>query len=245
MAIFEPLASPNHWRPSPLAGGPFAGLQGGAVASLLTAEIEALAEQRKWGRAICSTAWFLRPTPMADMRTQLAVVTEGGRVSVIDNTLWPVNEDQPCATVRVTLSRERAIEVPGLDRTDRRSRRSHPVPSAHGASGPGPSMVHGRHGGARRRWRGVVSAQPPDHRRRRAACRRAWTCGLDPWHCASAAERGGRSQSEPDGSVVPAAPRGRGSVSVPRPAGRPRPGSVSAAAPCSTSTAKSAAFRCR
>src|SRR5437762_6974501 len=114
MAIFEPLAAPNHWRPSPLAGGPFAGLQGGAVASLLTAEVEALAESRNWGSAISSTAWFLRPTPMADLRTQLAVVTEGGRVSVVDNTLWPLDEDQPCATVRVTLSRERAVEVPGF-----------------------------------------------------------------------------------------------------------------------------------
>jgi hypothetical protein len=36
------------------------------------------------------------------------VVSEGG-VSVIDNTLWPANEQQPCATVRVTLSRERAV----------------------------------------------------------------------------------------------------------------------------------------
>jgi hypothetical protein len=33
---------------------------------------------------------------------------------VIDNTLWSANEDQPCATVRVTLSRERAVEVPGF-----------------------------------------------------------------------------------------------------------------------------------
>jgi acyl-Coa thioesterase superfamily protein len=114
MAIFEPLAAANRWRPSPLAGGPFAGLQGGAVASLLTAEVEALAEARKWGTAIGSSAWFLRPTPMTDLRTQLAVVTEGGRVSVVDNTLWPANEDQPCATVRVTLSRERAIDVPGF-----------------------------------------------------------------------------------------------------------------------------------
>ncbi|MEH2525058.1 MULTISPECIES: hypothetical protein [unclassified Bradyrhizobium] len=113
MAIFEP-AGPNRWQPTTLAAGPFAGLQGGAVASLLTAEIEALADQRKWGTAIASSAWFLRPTPMTILRTGLSVVTEGGRVSVIDNTLWPVNEDQPCATVRVTLSRERAVEVPGF-----------------------------------------------------------------------------------------------------------------------------------
>jgi hypothetical protein len=113
LAIFEPLG-PNRWQPMPHAAGPFAGLQGGAVASLLTAEIEALADQRKWGAAISSSAWFLRPTPMAVLRTGLSVVTEGGRVSVIDNTLWPDGEDQPCATVRVTLSRERAVEVPGF-----------------------------------------------------------------------------------------------------------------------------------
>jgi hypothetical protein len=51
---------------------------------------------------------------MTELRTELSVLTEGGRVSVIDNTLWPANEDQPCATVRVTLSRERAVEVSGF-----------------------------------------------------------------------------------------------------------------------------------
>jgi hypothetical protein len=112
MAIFEP-AGPNRWQPK-LAAGPFAGLQGGAVASLLTAEVEALAEKRKWGTAISSSAWFLRPTPMTVLRTGLSVVAEGGRVSVIDNTLWPDGEDQPCATVRVTLSHERAVEVSGF-----------------------------------------------------------------------------------------------------------------------------------
>jgi Thioesterase-like superfamily len=112
--IFEPLGGANHWRPSALAAGPFAGLQGGAVASLLTAEVEALAGTRKWGTAVSATAWFLRPTPMTDLRTQLSVVSEGGRVSVVDNTLWPADEDRPCATVRVTLSRERAVEIPGF-----------------------------------------------------------------------------------------------------------------------------------
>jgi Thioesterase-like superfamily len=113
MAIFE-STGPNRWQPTALAAGPFAGLQGGAVASLLTAEIEALADRRNWGTAIASSAWFLRPTPMAPLRTALSVVTEGGRVSVVDNALWPAGEDQPCATVRVTLSRERAVEVPGF-----------------------------------------------------------------------------------------------------------------------------------
>jgi hypothetical protein len=113
LAIFESLGAPNQWQPSALAAGPFAGLQGGAIASLLTAEIEAIADERKWGTAVSVSAWFLRPTPMAALRTRLDVLTDGGRVSVIDNTLWPEGEDQPCATVRVTLSRERAVEVPG------------------------------------------------------------------------------------------------------------------------------------
>lgn len=114
MPIFEASHRPHHWTPSALAAGPFAGLQGGAVASLLTAEIEAQAASRNWGTAISASAWFLRPTPMTVLRTQLSVVSEGGRVSVVDNTLWPADEDQPCATVRVTLSRERAVEVPGF-----------------------------------------------------------------------------------------------------------------------------------
>jgi hypothetical protein len=104
MAIFERSSHLPRWTPSALAAGPFVGLQGGAVASLLTAEIEAQAGKRKWGTAISASAWFLRPTPMTDLRTELSVVSEGGRVSVIDNTLWPADEDQPCATVRVTLS---------------------------------------------------------------------------------------------------------------------------------------------
>jgi hypothetical protein len=102
LPIFEPLDAANHWRPSALAAGPFAGLQGGAVASLLTAEVEAIAAQRKWGTAVSVTAWFLRPTPMANLRTQLSVVTEGGRVSVIDNTLWPIDAEQPSDPVDPT-----------------------------------------------------------------------------------------------------------------------------------------------
>ncbi len=138
MAIFEPLGAPHRWQPSALAAGPFAGLQGGAVASLLTAEVEAVAGARNWGTAISAAAWFLRPTPMAELRTQFSVVIEGGRVSVVDNTLWPVGEEQPCATVRVTLSRERAVEVAGFrtPETDVIDPRRFPARAPH--------AVHGR-----------------------------------------------------------------------------------------------------
>ena len=151
MAIFEPLGAPNRWQPSALAAGPFSGLQGGAVAGLLTAEIEAVAAERKWGTAVSATAWFLRPAPMTDLRTELAVVTEGGRVSVIDNTLWPTGEAEPCATVRVTLSRERAVELPGFSGAAGRSRRSLAVSAAHPVGRPWPAVVHGCDGGAHRR----------------------------------------------------------------------------------------------
>lgn len=114
MAVFEPHGTPGHWRPTPLAAGPFAGLQGGAVAGLLTAEIEARAAEAGWGVAVSAAAWFLRPTPAVPLRTRIAPVHAGGRVSVVDNTLWPAGEAEPCATVRVTLLRERPIEVPGL-----------------------------------------------------------------------------------------------------------------------------------
>ncbi|GKQ51429.1 hypothetical protein BRSPCE3_22840 [Bradyrhizobium sp. Ce-3] len=138
LAIFEPTATPHHWKPAALAAGPFAGLQGGAVASLLTGEVEAMAGARNWGSAISASAWFLRPTPMAELRTRVAVVTEGGRVSVVDNTLWPAGEEQPCATVRVTLSRERPVDVPGFCRpaADRVDPTVFPLRSPH--------AVHGR-----------------------------------------------------------------------------------------------------
>jgi hypothetical protein len=113
MAIFEPGDAPGIWLPTPLAAGPFNGLQGGAVAGLLTAEIEAQARAEGLGVAVSAAAWFLRPTPMRPLRTRISVLRRGGRVSVIDNSLIPVGEDEPCATTRVTVAQERAIDVPG------------------------------------------------------------------------------------------------------------------------------------
>src|SRR5258706_9362989 len=151
LAIFETLADPNCWQPSALAAGPFAGLQGGAVASLLTAEVEALAEERKWGTAVAATAWFLRPTPMTNLRTQLAVLTEGGRVSVVDNTLWPDDEAQPSATVRVTLVARARGRFAGICRYIWRCAGPDPASCANPTGRPWPALVHGRHGGARGR----------------------------------------------------------------------------------------------
>lgn len=114
VAVFDFDSQSGTYGPSALASGPFVGLQGGAVAGLLTAEIEAQAAAQGWGSAVSAAAWFFRPTPKARLRTQVAVVRAGGRVAVVDNTLWPDGEAEPCATVRVTLARERAIAVPAF-----------------------------------------------------------------------------------------------------------------------------------
>jgi len=113
MSIFN-LLEPGHWQPSPLAAGPFNGLQGGAIAGLLTAELEALAADKGWGSAISVTTWFLRPTPVATLRTRATSVIEGGRVNVVDNMLYVEGEAAPCATARVTFIRERPLTLSNL-----------------------------------------------------------------------------------------------------------------------------------
>ncbi|WP_244486366.1 acyl-CoA thioesterase domain-containing protein [Bradyrhizobium viridifuturi] len=244
MAIFEPTATPHHWRPAALAAGPFAGLQGGAVASLLTAEVEAMANARNWGTAISASVWFLRPTPMAELRTHVTVVTEGGRVSVVDNTLWPAGEAQPCATVRVTLSRERAVEVHGFQAStaDPVDPMRFPLRSPH--------AVHGRswfmdamevRAGDDVAWfrmhHEVIADAGPLARVLGPA---DWTHGI--------------ARPVQDAVAIPIRTSrcscsgrraARGSASAPRPAGARRPGLASAAGSCSMSTARSAGSRCR
>ncbi|MEQ1499677.1 MAG: acyl-CoA thioesterase domain-containing protein [Novosphingobium sp.] len=113
MAIFEQGAEPANWQPTELARGPFSGLQGGAIAGLLSGEIERLASERSWGFAVSASIWFLRPVPMASLRTEISVVRAGGRISLVDNALFCVGDDQPCALARVTLAQPRPIEIAG------------------------------------------------------------------------------------------------------------------------------------
>ena len=117
MAVFEAHGA-GQWMPTALAQGPFSGLQGGAVAGLLAGEIELLAAEHNWGEALSVSAWFLRPTPLARLRTEITPVRAGGRISIIDNTVWAEGQDQPCAMVRVTLGIPRAIDVPGFSPPD-------------------------------------------------------------------------------------------------------------------------------
>jgi hypothetical protein len=114
MPIFDAGSEPGTWHPSPLAAGPFAGLQGGAIAGLLIGEVEALAPSRGWGTAVSASIWFLRPVPAAPLRSAVAAIREGGRVSVVDNMLWSAGTVEPCAMARVTLAVTKPIEVEGF-----------------------------------------------------------------------------------------------------------------------------------
>ena len=246
MAIFEPSDAPNRWQPSALAAGPFAGLQGGAVASLLTAEVEALAGQRKWGTAISASAWFLRPTPMAELRTR-ALRLDRRRPRQRDRQHAVAGERGSALRHRAgdAVARTRG-RGPGICRC---GRAKSPIPRGFRYA-PG-KAAHGRPwfmDAMEARVGDGVAWFRLDHaidRRRRAAVVGAGPGGLDPRHRAAGPERGGRSEPEPDGPAVQAAGRRVGRCSCRKPGGDRRPGSAPEAACCSTSTARSAGSRCR
>jgi acyl-coenzyme A thioesterase PaaI-like protein len=120
MAVFEKHPITGAWIPTPLARGPFAGLQGGAVAGLLTAELEALAVEEGLGRAVSAAAWFLRPAPDAPLRTRPSLLHARGRLSVLDNALFADGSEEPCALVRLTVlaGRPAAVDLPPATVTD-------------------------------------------------------------------------------------------------------------------------------
>src|SRR3954468_3827573 len=149
---------------------------------------------------------------MASLRTKLDVLTEGGRVSVIDNTLWPENEDQPCATVRVTLSRERAVEIPGF--ADAQSEIADPTllpirtrKAAHGK----PWFMDAMETRVSEEIAWFRLSQPVIDGAGPLSCVRPG--GLDPRHRAADPERGRRSQPQPDRPALQAACRRLGRYS--------------------------------
>ncbi len=183
--------------------------------------------------------------------TQLSVVSEGGRVSVVDNTaLWPVGEDRPCATVRVTLYCANARSRSPKGSTIRPMNRW--IPLDFRCAAPTPSTADP---GSWTRWKPAPAMTPPGSGCSiRSSTAPGWAAGrraragrLDPRHRAAVPERGGGPQSQPDGSAVQAAARrmGRRSRADPMATGR-RDRNREDAACCSTSMAKSAyGSRCR
>lgn len=71
------------WTATPLARGPFEGVQGGAAAALMTS-----AAELEFGDLLSSiTTHFLRPAPLGRLKVALRPVRIGRRVSVVDAEL--------------------------------------------------------------------------------------------------------------------------------------------------------------
>ena len=111
-AVAGPLLErlePGHWRAGGLARGPFAGAQGGVVAALMAAEIEAVAPAGF--RPLALRADLLKPVPLdTPLRVQVMPVQAGRRVAVFDAVLE--TDGQLKARCTMTLASE--VEMPGL-----------------------------------------------------------------------------------------------------------------------------------
>jgi Thioesterase-like superfamily len=100
------------WVPTELARGPFGGIQGGAAAALMSAEIESAGQ----GFLSSVTTHFLRPVPVAPLRVAATPLRQGRRVSVFDATLS--GPDGVVAVQRATAIRpqdEAALPIPSAE----------------------------------------------------------------------------------------------------------------------------------
>ncbi|WP_379553847.1 acyl-CoA thioesterase domain-containing protein [Qipengyuania sp. DGS5-3] len=100
MAIFE-QDDTGHWIGGEKAQGPFTGLQGGGVASVMVAEIEAIATQQGLGAAMSVSVEFFRPTPLMPLKTNPKILRRGRRSSVLTNEVWADGKQTASATVCV------------------------------------------------------------------------------------------------------------------------------------------------
>lgn len=89
------------WLADPIARGPFEGLQGGVVAALMSAQIEALAVAENLGAVRAFTVHFLKPVPIGELVVACQPLRVGRRVGVVDATLMAGAE--LCAVARATL----------------------------------------------------------------------------------------------------------------------------------------------
>jgi acyl-CoA thioesterase len=82
----------ERWLPQPEAGGPFGGLHGGAVSSLIIAEMEREASAAGMGVMLSASVLFLRPAPMAPLETATHVLRQGDRVGALEAELRAKNK---------------------------------------------------------------------------------------------------------------------------------------------------------
>lgn len=87
----------GRWRPDSDVHGPFGGMQGGAAAAIMCAQVETA----RLGAITSFTAHFLRPVPVDAIQVSVEAVREGRRVSVFDVKLS--NAGKLCAVARATM----------------------------------------------------------------------------------------------------------------------------------------------
>ncbi|MFZ2470081.1 MAG: thioesterase family protein [Parvibaculum sedimenti] len=76
------------WLPHVEATGPFRGLHGGAVSGLVVAAMEERAREKDWGQAMTASVLILRPAPLERLETRIEVLRSGGRVAMLESSLW-------------------------------------------------------------------------------------------------------------------------------------------------------------
>jgi hypothetical protein len=103
MALFEKNAE-GAWLPNPIVRGPFDGMQGGAAAALMCAQIEAIAASETWGFVSAVTTHFLRPVPLEPLTVLVGPLRRGKRVGIVDAQLS--SSKGLCAVARATLIAE-------------------------------------------------------------------------------------------------------------------------------------------
>ena len=97
--------------PNGIAAGPFAGIQGGAVAALMAIVVERKADPELVPLSL--RADFLRPTPLEPLTVEIACVHEGRRVSVYDAAVRTASRTTCRGTVTLARTTPVPVETPG------------------------------------------------------------------------------------------------------------------------------------
>lgn len=100
-AVFSKTEA-GEWLPTELAQGPFTGLQGGAVAGLMVAELEAMVAAERLGSIVGVNVCFYRATPLEPLRTDIKPLHASRRTTFLESVLRR-SDGQPCASVRATV----------------------------------------------------------------------------------------------------------------------------------------------
>jgi len=90
--------------------GPFGGLHGGVVSGLLTSELEALGTQQGYGQPVSATAYLVRPAPRDPFETQIEIVRDGARLTVLENSLIAGGKLRS----KVSMAFLKDVSVPGI-----------------------------------------------------------------------------------------------------------------------------------